>query len=146
MTEFKSVKSRQILIGRLSYGCDLLEELTKVATERGVRLGRIEAIGAVQKARIGFYNRQTRTYQFSSFDREMEIAKLAGNISIKDGNPFVHAHITLADPEGKAYGGHLATGTIVLACEFILEVFDGPVFDRRFDEETGLYLWSLSSD
>jgi predicted DNA-binding protein with PD1-like motif len=144
MTELESVKSRQIFIGKLRYGCDLLEELTKVAAERGVRLGRIEAIGAVQKARIGFYNQETRTYQFSSFDHAMEITTLAGSISIKDGNPFVHAHITLADTEGKAYGGHLAAGTIVFACEFLLEAFDGPVFDRRFDEETGLSLWAVS--
>jgi predicted DNA-binding protein with PD1-like motif len=144
MTELESLTSRQIFMGTLRYGCDLLEELTKVAAERSVRLGRIEAIGAVQKAKIGFYNQETQTYQYSSFDHAMEITKLAGNISVKDGNPFVHAHITLADAEGKAYGGHLATGTIVFACEFLIEAFNGPVFERHLDKETGLSLWLLS--
>lgn len=145
MTEFKSLNSQEIYMGKLSYGCDLLEELSNLATELGVSLGRIEAIGAVQKARIGFYNQETRGYQFSSFDHPMEITKLAGNISLKDGKPFVHAHITLSDESGKAYGGHLATGTVVFACEFVLEAFDGPAFNRCFDEETGLPLWSISS-
>jgi predicted DNA-binding protein with PD1-like motif len=143
MTEFKPVNSREIFMGKLSYGCDLLEELTNVSTERGVRLGRIEAIGAVQKARIGFYNQETRIYQFSSFNHPLEITKLVGNISLKDGNPFVHAHITLSDESGKSYGGHLATGTVVFACEFLLEAFDGPAFNRCYDEETGLPLWLI---
>ena len=143
MTEFKSVTHRDIIMGKLSCGCDLLEELTNISIERGVRLGRIEAIGAVQKARVGFYNQETRLYEFHSFDHPLEITKLAGNISGKDGNPFVHAHITLSDESGKSYGGHLAPGTVVFACEFLLEVFDGPAFDRRFDEETGLPLWSI---
>jgi uncharacterized protein len=143
MTEFKSVKSRELLIGKLGHGCDLLEELTKVAMECGIQLGRIEAIGAVQKACIGFYNQETRIYQFFSFDHPMEITKLTGNISLKDGNPFVRAHITLSDESGKCYGGHLAKGTVVFACEFLIEAFDGPDFNRCLDEETGLPLWSI---
>jgi uncharacterized protein len=143
MTEFKPVNSRDIFMGKLSYGCDLLEELTNVSTELGVRLGKIEAIGAVQKARIGFYNQETRIYQFYSIDHPLEITKLVGNISLKDGKPFVHAHITLSDESGKSYGGHLTTGTVVFACEFLLEAFDGPAFNRGFDEETGLSLWLI---
>jgi uncharacterized protein len=143
MTEFKLVNHRETIMGKLSYSCDLLEELTNVSIECGAKLGRIEAIGAVQKARIGFYNQETRIYQFHSFDYPLEITKLVGNISLKDGNPFVHAHITLSDESGKCYGGHLAPGTVVFACEFLIESFNGPAFNRCFDEETGLPLWSI---
>ncbi len=143
MAQLRDVKSKEIVVGRLGYGVDLLEELTKIAAARGIRLARIDAIGAVQKARVGFYNQQRREYQYHSFGRPMEITKLIGNISLKDDNPFVHAHITLADEAGKCYGGHLAAGTIVFACEFILEVFDGPAFNRCPDEETGLSLWPV---
>jgi len=66
-----------------------------------------------------------------------------GNVSLKDNSPFVHAHITLADKKANAYGGHLASGTVVFACEFMLEVFDGPVLQRDFDETTGLFLWTM---
>lgn len=143
MTEYKPVTSRQMIMGKLPYGSDLLEALTNVCAERGIELGRIKAIGAVQEARIGYYNQKTRTYQFSVFDQPMEITNLTGNVSLKDGKPFVHAHVTLADESGKSYGGHLGPGTIVFACEFILESFDGPAFHRRPDEETGLALWSI---
>jgi len=120
-----------------------LEELTGICRENNIQLGRIEALGAVKKARLGYYNQQTHEYQFFTLDQTLEITKLVGNISLKDGSPIVHAHITLADKTGKAYGGHLATGTVVFACEFIIEVFDGPVFERKFDKETGLPLWAI---
>lgn len=143
MTEFRPVRTREMLMGKLGHGCDLLAELTKLAVERDIRLGRVEAIGAVQKACIGYYHQETRIYRHIDFDQPMEITHLVGNISLKEGNPFVHAHITLADASGKSHGGHLAPGTIVFACEFLLEAFDGPVFQRDLDEVTGLALWSV---
>ena len=143
MTIYQTIKPAQILMGKLSCGCDLLEELTAVCAAEGIRLGRIEAIGAVRKAKIGFYDQKQRVYQFLSLDRPMEITKLTGNISLKDGSVFVHAHVTLSDESGRAWGGHLAPGSEVFACEFLIESFHGPDFNRGFDEETGLALWSI---
>ena len=34
---------------------------------------------------------------------------------------MVHAHVTLGDAEGRAFGGHLAAGTPVFACEFVIQ-------------------------
>ena len=132
-------------MGRLGFGCDLLEELNRVAREREIKLGRIEALGAVQKARIAYYDQNSRVYQFIDIDKAMEIVQLIGNISLKEAEPFVHAHITLADESGKVFGGHLAPGTILFACEFIIEALEGPDFNRSFDEETGLPLWNLKA-
>ena len=142
MAEYQPVHPSEIYMGRLAHGADLLEELTRIVVERGIRLGRIEAIGAVQRARIGFYDQETRAYLYNDLDYPLEITLLSGNISIKEGQPFVHAHVTLADEAGRAVGGHLAAGTIVFACEFMIQAFEGPVFERRLDETTGLPLWS----
>jgi predicted DNA-binding protein with PD1-like motif len=144
MASIQRIKSREIFIGKLSHGGDLLEEITDICRKENIQLGRVEALGAVKRARLGFYNQKTHEYQFNVVDQALEITKLVGNVSIKDGNPFVHAHITLADNKGNAYGGHLASGTVIFACEFILEVFDGPVLKRNFDETTGLPLWEMS--
>jgi predicted DNA-binding protein with PD1-like motif len=143
MANMKAIHPKALFMGKLKHGNDLLEEITEFCTQKDVHLGRIEAIGAVQKARVGFYNQKTREYQFSDLNRPLEITKLTGNISIKDGQPMVHAHITLADEKGTCFGGHLAPGTIVFACELILEVFDGSVFERGYDEMTGLPLWEM---
>ena len=138
------VKSNELFMGKLSHGGDLLEEITDICRKKNIQLGRVAALGAVQKARLAFYNQKTHEYQFFSINQALEITKLVGNISLKDGDPMVHAHITLADKTGKAYGGHLASGTVVFACEIILEVFDGPTLERKLDKETGLPLWAMS--
>lgn len=142
MKMFEQVRSDRIYMGRLDFGCDLLEALTRVCMEQNIILGRLEAIGAVQSAHIGFYDQKSREYRIDVLDRPMEITQLTGNISLKDGKSFIHAHISLVDREGKAHGGHLSPGTIIFACEFVIESFDGPKFDRIFDPETGLPLWT----
>jgi predicted DNA-binding protein with PD1-like motif len=95
----------------------------------------------VKTARVGYYDQQTREYQFHQLDQPMEILNLAGNVSLKDGEPIVHAHITLADENGNAYGGHLAAGTVVFACECLVQELVGDELNRGLDEQTGLPLW-----
>ncbi|MFP3980393.1 MAG: PPC domain-containing DNA-binding protein [Desulfobacterales bacterium] len=139
----KKISPQQVYMGKLQHGADLLEEITQTCTRENIRLGRIQAIGAVQRARLAYYNQKTREYRFFTIDQALEILNLSGNISIKDGDPMVHAHITLADDAGNAYGGHVAPGTVIFACEIVIEAFEGPAFERSFDAETGLPLWQL---
>ena len=70
-----------------------------------IRLGRIEVIGAVQKARLGFYDHHEKVYSFFDIDKEMEITSLTGDISLKNGSPFAHAHINLSDAHWAAVVG-----------------------------------------
>jgi predicted DNA-binding protein with PD1-like motif len=145
MSSLIPLKLTKRFIGKLTHGSDLLEELTEICNKEKIPLGRIEGLGAVQKARLAYYDQGKREYQFFTLDKCLEITKLTGNISLKDGEPMVHAHLTLADDKGKAYGGHLAQGTIVFACEAIFEVFEGEQLERGFDEVTGLPLWTMST-
>nr|ACS15385.1 protein of unknown function DUF296 [uncultured bacterium FLS12] len=143
MAVYEPVQAVDRFIGKLKHGADLLEELTAVCVEKGVTLGRVEALGAVRKARLGFYDQQTREYQFFELNEPLEITKLVGNVSLKDDQPMVHAHVTLSDREGRAFGGHLAPGTEIFACEFVLEAYSGEALCRGYDEETGLPLWRM---
>jgi predicted DNA-binding protein with PD1-like motif len=133
-------KGRKI-IGKLEVGDDLLTTLNELCKKEGITMGRVEAIGAVKCARIGFYDQRRRSYQFFNVEGEREILSLMGNISLKEDAPFVHAHIILGDASGAAMGGHLSEGTEVFACEFIIEEFLGEELRRGFDEATGLPLW-----
>ena len=143
MAVYKSIESRRLIMGKLSYGGDLLEELTAVCEKEGVVLGTVEAIGAVQKGSIGYYNQDEQKYQFVEFDKHLEIASLIGNISTRHGKPMVHAHVTFSNDEGVCYAGHLSGGAIIFACEFIITVCQGPSFVRALDEQTGLPLWKF---
>lgn len=143
MAKMEKYGTGTVVMGRLDHGADLLEEITEICRKEGIRMGRVAAIGAVSGARLGFYNQETREYRFFSIDQPLEILNLAGNISIKDGEPMVHAHVVLGDKDGKAFGGHLAPGTTVFACECIIGVLEGPVLERKLDSETGLPLWDM---
>ena len=137
----KEVQQKKHFMGSFPCGTDLLEELTGICEQENITLGRVEVIGAVQKARFGFYNQKSREYQFMEKNEELEILKCSGNISINDRKPMVHAHIIFADEQGNAWGGHLAKGTTVFASEFLIQSFEGAELIREFDEKTNLRLW-----
>ena len=143
MATMKQVDRGQVLIGKLEHGSDLLAEIAALCRDAGIRLGRVQAIGAVRKARLAYYDQQGRTYTFIELDEPLEILNLAGNVSIKDGQPMVHAHVTLANAQGKTFGGHLAEGTTVFAGECVVEEFSGQEYHRLHDETTGLPLWDI---
>lgn len=144
MATIREVKAVKMFMGKLAHGADLLEEITKICVDQNICLGSIEALGAVKKARLGYYNQQAHDYSFFDLNQTLEITNLTGNISFKNGTPVVHAHVTLSDKDGHAYGGHLAPGTTVFACEVAIQVLDGPEFERGFDQETGLPLWKMN--
>ncbi len=130
-------------MGKLSYNGDLLKR-QPVAVNHGVVLGRnrSDRRGAESAHRF-YYNQETREYRFLVFDRALEIVKLAGNISLKDGKPFVHAHITLADESGKSYGEDILRKEP--SCSRA-SLFWRSLTARHLtvaDKETGLTLWSI---
>lgn len=143
MTTSQPITPEDVFIGRVAHGGDLLAELTNLCTEKNVTLGSLQAIGAVRRATIGYYDQAERTYAFETIDEPMEILSLVGNVSLKEGVPMVHAHVTLGREDGSAIGGHLAEGTEVFACEYILRRFSGAELHRTFDEPTGLPLWEM---
>lgn len=128
-------------MGRCPCGSDLLDELTAYCKKEHISCGMLEVIGAVRKARFGYYNQQDKEYHFHEMDTRLEILNCTGTISLDDDTPMVHAHITFADDHGRAFGGHLSQGTIVFAAEFIIQSFDTNIFQRKYDEVTGLKLW-----
>jgi len=137
-------KPRRILAGRLKLGDDLLPEITSLCRKNNISTGYLSIIGAVRNARLGYYNQAKRSYTGCvKFRRKLEIASCAGNISLKDGEIFVHLHIVLAGLDGKAFGGHLMPGTEVFAAEYFIMELAGKKLHRVKDPSTGLPLWSL---
>ena len=143
MSKMISITDDEKFMGRLSHGADLLEEITDSCRKLGVSFGRIEAIGAVQKARLAYYDQAKQKYGHFEINEPLEIASLTGNVSSKDGETMVHAHLTLADESGKTYGGHLAPGTVIFAAEIVIQAFNEEPLERGKDEETGLPLWEM---
>jgi len=138
MTAYETGK---VVMAGLPHDSDLLGAITDLARENNIEVGTIMAIGAVKKARIGYYDQSAREYREQDIEEPMEISSCLGNISLKDGEIFVHAHINLADREGRVMGGHLCAGTIVFAAECRITELKGESLKRSYDDITGLSLW-----
>jgi hypothetical protein len=138
-------KVSRVIIERFKTGEDLLERLTDLARRNQVTAGSFTALGAVEKATVGYFLGDGK-YSNISLPGPLEILSCVGNVSLKENVPFVHAHITLSDKNGQVYGGHLMQGTTVGATfEVMLYAYDGMKLVREFDSATKLFLLDTSS-
>jgi len=129
-----------IIVERFRTGGDILERLNALVRGNNVSAGSFSAIGAVEKATVGIFVGEGQ-YSEIEIEGPLEILSCVGNVSLKDGLPFVHSHITLADTKGRAYGGHLMQGCIVGATfEVSLLRYDDIELGRKLDPQTKLYL------
>jgi len=83
------------LLVRLPKGEDLLAALVTICREQGITKGHISLIGALEKAVLGYYPQDTRQYVTHTLDTGTEILAGLGNVSLKDGEPAIHLHLTL---------------------------------------------------
>jgi len=136
------VKEGRVFIGRFRYTADLLESLKDVCVSENIRLGVFCVIGAVSRVKLGYYKQDEKRYvECLSLEKKLEITSCAGNISLKDSEVFIHAHVTLADHEGRSCGGHLMPGSAIYAAEYHIQELTGGTLERKPDPETGLSLW-----
>ena len=142
---YREVKEGRSFIGRFGFGEDLLSALTAFCKKHRIRMGVFRVIGAVKNATFGYYKQDIKKYaDCIRLDKKMEIISCNGNISIKDHEAFVHAHISVSDHDGKVFGGHLMNGTEIFAAEFYIEELFGQDLVRgKGDQETGLPLWDV---
>ncbi len=129
------------VVARLPHGGDLLEEIAAVVDTHGMQAAELRAIGALQTARLAYYDQAAHEYDEFVVEAPVEIVGLLGNVSRRDGATAVHAHATLAGHDGACVGGHVAPGCVVFACELVVQELDGKPLEREYDEVTGLPLW-----
>ena len=130
------------LLVRAEHDSDLVQFITKLAEDRGITAAEFTAIGALKRAKLGFYDQEKHGYHEIIVDSPHEIASCIGNISVKNGKPFVHAHAVLAGEDGPTKAGHLIEG-VVFAAEVHLRELEGTKLERKHEEETGLSLWDI---
>ena len=129
-------------IVKLEKDSDLLDSLTTYAEENNIQAAELNFIGAVQSAKVLYFNQEKKKYDEHIMDQPYEVLSGIGNISILDNKPFVHVHVVLADSTGKAYGGHLDKGTKVWLIEAFIHEVESKNLVRKFDENICLSVWS----
>jgi predicted DNA-binding protein with PD1-like motif len=132
------------VVVRLEAGDEVIDSLTAWGRESGVGFAAVLAIGALEGAVLGYFDRGTSTYRHLRISEQVEVVALNGNISRDvDGAPKVHVHAILARDDGSTVGGHLVEGTVFPTLEVVVLALPGRV-ERRQDPISGLALWDLS--
>ena len=137
----RNFRQGRIIFARLDHGEDIVGQFTILAEENGIETGALSAIGALSRADLACYDQSSHKYGKIALKEPVEMASCSGNISLKEGRPFVHAHAVLSDLTGKTWGGHLISGTIFAAELYLQELSGSLPLKRVPDSITGLYLW-----
>jgi uncharacterized protein len=137
----RELKRGRSMLVRLDHGADLMDQISELAVDEGIQTGAFSVLGALIQAEIAFYDQESHEYSALLVEENAELVSCTGNVSIREGKPFVHAHVVLADSDGKTTGGHLLHGKIFAAELFLIELLGKPMV-RENDQTTGLYLWS----
>ena len=127
----------------INTGSNVNETLEDFAKKQKIQVGNISGVGAVNSATLRFYNPATQKYVTKTFNEQMEISNLTGNISMKDGKQFLHLHATFGREDYSAIAGHLLTATINGAGEFWIEDLPTANISRTYDNETGLQIFDF---
>jgi predicted DNA-binding protein with PD1-like motif len=112
-------------LGQLPQEGDLLESIEGFCRKNGITLGVFNALGTVKSARLAYYDQESREYREFAIDEPMEMVSCIGNISLRDGEPIVHAHLALSDGAGRTISGHLMPGTPIFICQIFIQELVG---------------------
>lgn len=122
----------------------VMETLTSVCKNNGIMNGQISGIGAVKEIEMGAYDLDSKSYLRKQYPDNHELISFQGNITLKDGNPFIHAHITIGNHDLHTRGGHLFEMKVAVVGEFIIRNIESNVH-REFDKNIGLAVWCLEN-
>jgi predicted DNA-binding protein with PD1-like motif len=131
----------RVFTGRIPTDGDLVEEIERFCTDAGINAAWVTVVGAVKRSAYAYYNQTIKQYKEMASPRHHELSGFVGNISLRDGKPFLHAHATFADINGECVAGHLLKGCVVWVAEVEIRELTGVELVRQHDEITGLALW-----
>jgi predicted DNA-binding protein with PD1-like motif len=143
----KYTKKGNTIVARLFKGEDLIPSIIEICGKEAITSGRVQAIGAVQKAILGYFDIQKKKYVH--FECKGEVVSCMGNIAEKEGKRegekkgeiMVHVHAVIADANGMCKGGHVVTAEASATLEIFIDVIPG--LKRSLDVETELFLLDL---
>ncbi len=141
----RGFKQGRCLLVRLDHGADIVKQISDLLDKEKIDVAAFFAIGALTEAEIAYYDQVSHEYKAISIKESVELVSCTGNVSLRDGRPFLHAHAALAFSDGKVVGGHLTSGLVFAAEAFIQELLGEPLV-RVHDSITGLYLWDSRID
>ena len=126
----------------LATGDEAMQSLQEFVREQKIDAAGLTAIGAFERAVIGYFDWATKDYKRIPVDEQVEVLSLIGDVAEADGKPVLHIHAVLGKFDGSVVGGHLLEGHVRPTLEVILTQPPAHLRKKK-DPETGLALISL---
>ncbi|TJV43876.1 MAG: DNA-binding protein [Mesorhizobium sp.] len=105
----------------LDPGEEAFTALTDFAADRKVDGASLTAIGAFERATVGWFDPDAKTYRKIPIDEQCEVLSAIGDVALgDDGKPSLHVHAVLGLSDGTTRGGHLLDGIVRPTLEITL--------------------------
>jgi predicted DNA-binding protein with PD1-like motif len=101
-------------------GDEAVAVLTQFARTERLQASQITAIGAFERATVGWFDRSAKEYRRIPVDQQCEVLSLAGDVAEGPDGASLHAHIVLGLADGTTRGGHLLEGWVFPTLEVIV--------------------------
>ncbi|WP_262696614.1 PPC domain-containing DNA-binding protein [Chryseobacterium sp. G0186] len=121
---------------------NIVEALTDFIKTQHILSGEVTGIGAVDEATLQFFVPSAKKYVDKTFQEQMEVSNISGNVAVIDGESTLHLHITLGREDYTALAGHLLEARIHGAGEFIFYPLNTRVVKTK-DHKTGINLYDF---
>lgn len=92
-----------------SDGDEILSGLTDLARQHGITSAHITGLGGLSTAMLAFGDPSIGAFVFKQIPiaEKSELVSLVGNVSLREGEPYVHLHAVVALSDGTTRGGHV---------------------------------------
>ena len=105
----------------LDSGEEAFAALTKFANQAKISAASLTAIGAFEKATVGWFDFASRSYKKIEVREQCEVLSAIGDIAVgDDGKASLHVHIVLGLSDGSTRGGHLLEGKVRPTFEVVI--------------------------
>ena len=101
-------------------GDEAVSVLTQFARAERLEAAQITAVGAFERATVGWFDREARDYRRILVDEQCELLSLVGDVAEGQDGPIVHVHAVLGLSDGTTRGGHLLEGRVFPTLEAIV--------------------------
>jgi predicted DNA-binding protein with PD1-like motif len=120
-------------------GEEAMAALTAFARDQSLTASQVTAIGAFERATLGYFDRDRRDYRPIPIEEQVEVLSLVGDIVGEGEDLKLHAHVVVSGSDGSARGGHLLEAIVWPTLEVVIT--ETPThLRRRFDPKTGVAL------
>lgn len=125
----KRVFALMLDAGEEAFAC-----ISRFADEQTISAASITAIGAFERATVGFFDFETKAYEEIPVDQQSEVLSLIGDVAEgDDGKASLHVHAVLGLRDGSTKGGHLLKATVRPTLEVIVTEMPGHLRRRKVE-------------